>query len=238
MKTSTFYVLRVAHFLFEAVGADPQVAEHLLRKGFSLAWLSQGKETVERAEGLRTRRDGLRSAVKEATDAIRRLFRELETELGDFRFAAWRACVGRPGIALALGVARLRRPEDEPTEGTPAVGPTSGGKRKRKPRGGVVAMLNQSRAMLSAALQSSEALALLEPYGYGREAIEALMTRVDSLVRSELDHERLKASQESASAALHEATEGFRRWFHPWRKRLLTALKDRPDLRRLVEKTV
>ncbi|GEM_PF-7091384 len=239
MRTSIFDVLRVGNLLFEGIGTDPQVSELLVQKGLSLAWLSQGRQMVEKADGQRARRDGMQGTVKGMTDSIRTLQRALSTDVADLRFAAWRAFHGRADLALSMGVERRRheKPEAPPT---PAVGgaPQAPAKQKKGPAQGTVAFVQVSRRLLQALLDSPEALALLEVYAYNREGISALLARVEALGRAEVEHEGLKASLESASAAVHEATEGFRRWFYPWRKRLMTALKDRPDLRRLVEQTV
>lgn len=238
MKTSMFHVLRVGHLLFEGIETDPQVSEHLVQKGLTLAWLSQGRQMVERADGLRARRDAARGAVKGTTDTIRGLHRALATEMADLRFAAWRAFHTRPDLAVSIGVARRRREKPEETVAPAPVGGTTmaPSKPKRAVRNlSTVAFVQSSRGLLQALLDAPDAMALLEAYGYGRDGISALLARVEALARTEVEHEGMKAALESATAALHDSTEAFRRWFYPWRKRLLTALKDRPDLRRLVQ---
>lgn len=235
MRSTLFVVLRVAQALFGAVATESAVTAYLRAKGFALDWLSRAKEMLERAAALRDARDAMRRLVKEMTVVVRSLFEELRPEVYDFRFSARKALSRRPDLAAALGVGRKRKAPKPPA--VPEAQPVAPPETRPEPgrRNKVVDFVTEARGVLSAALDRDEVVSMLEPFGYSREGIAGLLARVEALSAKEAEHEERKREVLAASETLHEALSALRNWLVPSKKRLMTALKGRDDLRKLID---
>ena len=91
-----------------------------------------------------------------------------------------------------------------------------------------------ARTFLNAVLADEGALALLAPYGYGRERLASLLGWVEELGSTEREQEAAKRAFHAASAASEQEEREFHRWHTPWQRMVRHALAGRPDLMRRV----
>lgn len=231
MRRPMFTVLRAAQALFGAIAAE-SVATYLMAKGFALDWLSRGKSMFEKTTTLRDARDATRRLVREMTAAVRSLFEEITPEVNDVRLSARKALAKRPDLVAALGVGRKRKAA-KPSQDAEAP-PADGAAPKRTRPNQIVAFVQAAKGTLSGALERPEVVSRLEPYGYTRDSIAALLARVEALGAKEAEHEDRKRELMAATGVLHAAITEFRDWLLPSKKRLMTALKGRNDLRKMV----
>lgn len=228
MLKSLFALLRMAEAMLTAL-VDDEVRTYLAESGFPLEQLSQGNSVVERARATFDRSGEARIRSRGLSEAVDRMFGSLFREVSIFRFVALRALKLRTDLVEAFGLGP-RAPSaatEAPAGGEPSGAPA----RKRHERSRAVGpFLAGSLVLVRAVLETEEAVALLAPYGYGKERITSLLTRLEGLEALDLQQEGGQQAFHAATAAAREEEIEFRRWYTPWRRMVRHALSARPDL--------
>lgn len=235
MRRPMAIVLRAAQALFGTLATESMVGAYLMAKGFALEWLSQGKQKLEKVTTLRDARETIRRLVKEMTAVVHSLFTGLVPEVNDLRLSARKALADRPDLVAALGVGRKRKgaPPTQGAETPPA--PDAAAKPKPTRRNRIVAFSERARGTLSGALDRPEVVSMLESFGYTRDSIAGLLARVEALAAKEVEHEDRKRELLGANETFRQAMEELRNWLLPSKKRLMTALKGRQDLKKTID---
>ncbi len=234
MLKSLFALLQMAEAMLAAL-VDDEVRTYLAESGFPLDQLSQGNSVVERARATFDRSGEARIRSRGLSEAVDRLFGSLFREVSIFRFVALRAFRRRTDLveAFALGPRAPSAGKEAPAGGEPST--TTPEKRRPRERSRALGLfLAESLVLVRAVLENEEAVALLAPYGYAKERISSLLSRLDGLETMNLEQEGGQQSYHAATAAAREEEIEFRRWFTPWRRMVRHALSARPDLRQRV----
>lgn len=210
---------------------DDEVRSYLAASAFPLDQLSQGTPLVERAKASLARSEEGRIRSRGTTEAVERSFASLFGAVTLFRFVALRAFEARADLIQALGLAPRapRKKAAPPVEGQPAPEPgeerLAPGRDRRIDR-----FLMGAASLLRAVLADEEALALLVPFGCGRERIESLLAHAVRLGEDDQAQEGVKDAFHAATAGIEEEYRALRRWTTPWRRMVRKALVGRPDL--------
>ncbi len=234
MLKSVITLLAWAESLLAAL-VDDEVRTYLAESGFPLDQLSQGNAVAERARATLARDGEAKIKSRGLSETVERVFDGLFREVSIFRFVALRAFRRRTDLvqAFALGP-RAPSPEEEvPAGGIP---PTAQpGRRERRQRSRAIGQfLAEASVLVRTVLGNEEAVGLLASYGFGKERIASLLTRLDGLKAMNVQQDDAMHAYHAATAAVREEEIEFRRWFTPWRRMVRHALSARPDLMKRV----
>ena len=116
-----------------------------------------------------------------------------------------------------------------PTGGEAAVTPEEEPSKGKERWSTVPKLLAGGRAMIQVAMEETEILAAIEPYGFTKEYLGELLARLDELERQDRDQEAAKGSRQAARSDLDALERRVRRWYFPWKDRVQGAVRGKPE---------